>query len=128
MPNTTLKQDLIRLRKLKGERDRDKERAAKSEEKFKTFQMRVLERMEAEEVDGLKTGGTTFSPVEQVYATVQDRSEFVAWAKATDPELVADKERGSLLNALVRQRLDDGEELPPGIGFRTQAYVAMRNS
>ncbi len=84
--------------------------------------------MEAEEAENHKTRGTLFSPVRKQYASVQDRTEFVDWALANEPELVAYKERGAELNALVRQRLDDGEVLPPGIGFYDREYISQRST
>ncbi len=38
------------------------------------------------------------------------------------------KEHGEPLNALVRERLDDGQVLPPGVGFRVDEYISQRTS
>lgn len=124
----TLKQELISLRKLKREYSEAKRVSDTAKERFEAAQARLLERMEAEEVDSLRADGTTFSPVEKVYASVQDRTDFVAWARDNEPELIEDRERKELLNALVRERLDNGEPLPPGVGHYPRTYISMRNA
>lgn len=53
---------------------------------------------------------------------------FVKWAESNDPDLIQYKERGAELNSLVRQRLDDGEPLPPGVGFYDREYISQRTS
>lgn len=126
MDAATLTDDLRHLRTLKETKDDLKKRADEAERDFKQWQQHCLTRMESEDAQSHRTDGTTFSPVEKIYASVQDRSAFVAWAKANDDELIEDKERGVLLSALVRERLDNGEELPPGVGFYTREYISMR--
>jgi len=79
-------------------------------------------------VDGLKIDGINFVPSETVYANVQDRAAFVEWARTHDEELVEDRERKALLNQLVRERLDNGEPMPPGIGFYVRETIAQRSS
>lgn len=77
---TSLKQDLIRLRARKTEAAKASKKAKELNNDFKIMQARVLERLEREDVESLKSGGTLFSPVETFYAQIQDRSEFVKWA------------------------------------------------
>jgi hypothetical protein len=38
------------------------------------------------------------------------------------------REHADPLNALVRERLDDGQTLPPGVGFRVDEYISLRKS
>lgn len=124
----TLKQDLVRLRKLKTADREAKQKYETAHSEFKKWEAHCMERMRSEETDALRADGTLFTPVEKVYATVQDRQAFVRWAQTNDPELVEYKERGELLNALVRGSLDDGEELPEGVGFYTRDYISQRTS
>lgn len=44
------------------------------------------------------------------------------------PELIEWREVGDVCNALVRQRLDDEEPLPPGMGARPNRYISVRNA
>jgi hypothetical protein len=154
---TSLKQDLIRLAKLKRESS-DANKAAKEKTKtFKDNQRKVLDRMRNDDVESLKSAGTLFSPVSKEYATIEDRSEFVRWAlENSEPianfieafgdcndddepldeliqaihetSFVQLREHADPLNALVRERLDDGQTLPPGVGFRTDEYISLRKS
>lgn len=124
----TVQQDLRELRKLKADRDKKKEAFSAAEDKFKRKQYEVYARMEAEGIGSTTDTrlGIQFVPAETVYATIQDRSEFVDWAKANDVELVKEDAREDLLNQLVRERLDNGEPLPPGVGFRVRQYISQR--
>lgn len=75
-------------------------------------------------IDGKKVN---FSKYEIVFAHLQSVEEFKEWAAQEDGEAYFEGEprvRQDLLNALVRQRLDDGEPLPPGVGI----YVETRLS
>jgi len=125
---TTLTDELHELRDLKAARDDAKEAFEDAEATFKDKQRALLERMDDEGCESQRVDGTTFTPVKQQYGTVQDREAFVEWAEANDPELIERKERGSLLNQLVRERLDNGQGLPEGVGFYTREYISMRNS
>lgn len=78
---------------------------------------------------GLTSVGTDdeqFVAKSTIYATVADLDEFLAWAasnglEAEFTEINAIKGR---LNELVRQRLQDGEELPPGLDFYRKNYIS----
>jgi hypothetical protein len=127
MANTLLN-DLRQLAKDKADYDRKKAAASKAELAFKERQQKVYDRMEAEEAGSMtdRRLGVQFCPAETVYAQLQDRSEFVTWAKENDDELLVEKENGELLNALVRACLDNGEPLPPGVGVRVRQYISQR--
>jgi hypothetical protein len=123
---TTLSEDAATVRRLYLQRDKLKAAADEAERAFKAAQAALFERMDAEKVDGIKVDGIGFSPARTVYATVKDRAAFVAWAEVHNPELVQPRERKSLLNDEVRQALDDGRELPPGVSFYAREYVSQR--
>lgn len=123
---TSLKQDLVRLRRLKEESTKLNAQARQKTAELNQFQAKVYARMEAEEIDGLKVNGVNFVRVApQPYASIQDRDAFIEWARDNDASLVSEKEEKRLLNALVRERVDNGEELPPGIGFYTKEIISV---
>lgn len=124
----TLKQDLIKLAKLKREASELTAKAKKASVTRDIHIRHCFERMENEDVQSLKSSENLFVASSTEYGTVQDRSEFVTWAKDNAPELIAEKEEAGLLNSLVRQRLADGQELPPGVGFYTKDNVAVRKA
>lgn len=122
----TLAQDLRKLAKLRRERDELKRRFDAADAKFKEHRTHVFHRMQAEETESMKVAGTLYVAYEDPMATVQDREAFVEWAKDNAPELVQLTERKRVLNELVRERLDNGEPLPPGIGLDVKEKISMR--
>lgn len=123
---TTVTEDCQSLRELREKRDAAKSEYDDLKESYDLAERDLLERMELEEVDGHKTDGINFVPVKTTYGQVQDREEFVAWAEDHDEGLIEMRERKSNLNELVRERLDNGEPLPPGLGFYVKEYVSQR--
>lgn len=128
MGDTTLAQDARELRELKQHEKAANEEYESIKRRRKECEYALLQRMQDEEADGIKTDGNNFVPAKTTYAAIQDRGEFIAWALEHDEELVEHKERKQLLNQLVRERLDNGEPLPPGLGFYDQEYVSIRAS
>lgn len=126
MANSSLNQDAAALREMKLARDEAKAQYEDLDKQFKSAQAELLERMEEEGCEGTKVDGTNFVPTKTIYGQVQDRSAFVEWAQENEPELLEPKERKELINELVRQKLDDGEPLPPGLNFRVQEYISQR--
>lgn len=127
MPQS-LQQDLRQLRRLKEDRDRKKKSYETADEAFKRKQQAVFDRMEAEGMGSMvdKRLGVQFVPTETVYGQISDRSEFIEWAKENDISLIQHKEREDLLNQLVRERIDNGEPLPPGVTMRVRQYIGQR--
>lgn len=124
----TLAQQAAGLRKLKLALQAAESRAKDLKTEFLAAEQGLLTRMEAEGVQSIKHDNTNFVPVQTVYGAVQDRSEFIKWAEETQPELLETRERKAILNEMVRQHLDDGEPLPPGLGFYVRAYISQRGS
>lgn len=114
------------LKKLRAKRDKDKDKAKASEAEYRKCEAELMQLMEAEDTDAVKVSGVLFSPTETVYAKMDDRTEFVEWARENAPELIEDRERKELTNQLVRERLDNGEVLPPGLGFYVRQYISQR--
>lgn len=123
---STLTDDAKALAALKEKRDAAKAEYEALKEEHKQAEVEFLERMAHEGSEGMKTDGINFVPAKTPYAQMQDRASFVAWAQDNDPELIEPRERKELINALVRRHIDDGEPLPPGLGFYVKEYVSMR--
>lgn len=87
----------------------------------------LYRRMDEEEMDGFKSNGVRFSMDSKPYAVIQDRQAFVKWATENHPELVSLKEEKALLNALVRECLDDNRDLPPGLGHYDREIVKQES-
>jgi hypothetical protein len=154
----SIQQELQRLRRLKLDAEKTGKAKRDADLEFKKHQAHVLTRMESTGVDGLKAGGVLFTKVEKVKGQVDDRSEYVRWALDNDEglqafiqraagrhgvagafvdelyeavmnlELLKLKEDGQLLNQQARAHIDDGEPLPPGMGFRPDNYISQRKA
>jgi hypothetical protein len=97
----------------------------------KGAQQLVILTLEEEELEGapvtIDGEKLQFSKYEFTAGQITDRKAFEEWAAQEDSESFfepAPRVRGELLNALVKQRLDDGEPLPPGVS----TYVETRLS
>ena len=123
---TTINQACEELRQLKKLESDAKEAFEILKAKREQAERALIDRMEAEEIRGIKVGDTNFVPAKTIYGQIQDRSLFVEWAEENAPELVEMKERKGPVSELVRQRIDDGEGLPPGVGFYEKSYISQR--
>lgn len=74
-----------------------------------------------------KSEDASFSRKSTIYGHVQDREAFVKWCREhqLDEDILVLKEKGQPLNELVRSAIDNGEELPDGVGFYAREYVSI---
>src|ERR1035437_3901243 len=100
----TLAQEAAILRKLKIIAAQHADTAKVTKQAADDAEIRLFDRMEEEEVTGIKVRATTFVRVETVYGQVQDRSTFISWAEENDVSLVETRERKALINEIIRER------------------------
>ena len=122
----TIAEQASALRLLKEQRDEAQAAYKSLDAQFKADQEALMQRFEDEDVNGIKQGGVNFVPTTTIYGQIQDRSEFVEWAKEQDDELIEYRERPELINELARTLLDNGEPFPPGLSFRTKKFISQR--
>lgn len=124
----TLAQEAAALHELRKEQAEAKDTHDDLKLKADEAELRLFARMEHEEAQSFRHAslGVNFVRAETTYGQVQDRSVFVEWAEKQSPELLETKERKALINELVREHLDDGKPLPPGLGFHVKQYVSQR--
>jgi hypothetical protein len=127
---STLNEDLRRLDELKADEAEKKRAANQAAEQRALWEKHCFDRMVDEQYDpgesSVKIKGVVYIPNRTDYAAVQDRDAFIEWAKENDAGLIEVAHREGLLNQLVRERLDNGEPLPPGIGFYTKEFISIR--
>lgn len=124
---TTLADDAAALAALKQAAARHAEAAKEAKLEADAAEHLLFERMETEKVGSIRIDGMgNFVRAETCYGQVQDSDELERWAVENMPELFEPKPRKKLINELVRERLDAGEALPPGLGFYTDTYVSVR--
>jgi len=122
----SLPQEGRALRRKKAALDKAKKKSDELETAFKKAQSSFMERMAAEGVDGIKIDGRNLVPAQTEYSSINDLDAFVEWAEANDPALLKVAANKDELNKLVRQRLDDDEEMPPGVNFYVREYISDR--
>ena len=77
--------------------------------------------------DGVKLDGMNYSPQETYFAVVQDKSELVDWLLTDgDSSIVEEKLKQEALNQIVRECIDNGQPLPPGLGFWQKTWVSTK--
>lgn len=132
---TTLTQDCKALEKQRELKRTAKAEAEKQAALFADMERKLMVRMEAEDAESHRAAGKNYTPTKMIYGQIQDRAAFLEWAQAQsgeddDPDetLYEIKERKGLVSELVRQRMDDGEPLPPGVTFYVKEYVSTTAS
>jgi hypothetical protein len=120
--NTELK-ELRRLKLAYKEADDAKKDAEKA---MKLQEAKCYDIMLDEDQSMAKVSGISYVRVSTPYGSVQDESEFVAWANENEPDLLVAKPRKDLLNQTVKACLDDGRPLPPGLGVYSKDYISIR--
>ena len=126
---TTLANDARTLRNLRETEREQKTAYEETKAEREQIERSLIARLEVEETDSLRVDGVLFSPTKTAYGQIQDRELFVEWAQTHgDTELVEVRERKALLHELVREKLDNGEALPPGVGFYVKEYISQRAS
>jgi hypothetical protein len=123
---TTIAEDAGVLRQLRDGFDAADSRAKSAKQVYEDAQRKFFERLEAEGIGSIKVDGVNFVPQTTIYGQVQDREAFLAWAETADEALVETRERKALINELVREAIENGDPLPPGLGFYQKDYVSQR--
>lgn len=128
MANTELTNKLKELRKVRTARDKANAKYEDLARDYSRLEAELFALMEAEDMSSAKVGGVQYVRAATTYAQVQDKSALIAWAEEHDPELIAPAPRKALLNQKVRECLDNGEPLPPGLGVYEKEYISQRTS
>jgi hypothetical protein len=90
---------------------------------------KVLALLDSREQRGVVVDDVRISRTELEHGTIQDRAAFEAWCREWDGEAMFEPEprlRKDNLNQLVRERLANGEALPPGVGVFIEEKISKR--
>ncbi len=121
----TDKLDALRLRK---NRYRDLQKQAdEAKAEHDELQRDMVEEMRASGDYSYKGDLASYSRKSTIYGTVQDLDQFINWAREQelDSEFLKEKPVAQRVNEIVRAAVDNGEELPPGLGFYTKDYISI---
>lgn len=118
-----------RLAALKAHAQRMKHEYDSAKAEMEAFQHELFQDCRAADLFSAKTSAGQFSLKSTIYSTVNDRDALVKWAHERDmSELVHEVENKGRLNEIVRACIDNGEELPPGVGFYAKEYISVTTS
>ncbi len=90
------------------------------------FQHSVFQYMKDKGTTSYGTEGETWVRKSTRYGSITNREAFLRWAEEAGllEDYTQRKEVNARLNELVRQMIDDGQELPPGVDFYDREYVS----
>jgi hypothetical protein len=86
----------------------------------------MLETLEAIDLDSVVTGGYRYTRSPAPYPKIEDRPALLAWVSETMPELLT--VNAQTLGAVTKQRLEQGEALPPGVSVYLKETIARRKA
>lgn len=127
---STLGQDLDKLADLKAKEAILSRRLADAKRTRMLHEREVYDRMTEEGYDpgesSIKRRGKVHYPATRPVARIQDKAVLTDYLKAHDMGVIEEKLMQGELNHLVREHLDNGAELPPGLGFDIITTVQTR--
>lgn len=127
------------LRTLKGEKKRLEDALSVTQVEIDAAQVLFVDKLEQmgvskfttavslDEQTGESSGGDTFYVQPEPYASVRDRDANREWAVANGLESLL-QIPWQTLNAMTKERLEAGEELPPGVEVFIKTKVGMRSA
>ena len=116
---------LNHLAHLKTHEKQAKRVAVDAEKARKDFEYALHEALEAKGVIGHKTTTHTFSLRTTLYGHIEDMDAFQAWAEENgegETYFRTEEARGRI-NELVRDCIETGQELPPGVGWYPRKQI-----
>lgn len=117
---------LARLGELKATSTRLAREAKEARYEMEKYQADLYESMSNMGMESTRIDGTSYARKETIYATVQDRDAFVEWARDHGMEdLTKTVEEKARLSEIVRERIDTGQELPPGVHWYGKQYISV---
>lgn len=124
-PNPELAQE---MRDFKYKKEELKEQLEIINLELEARQSLLAERFDADGTQAIKINtGENFFLSEEPYAKVVDKHALNQWFKENDMEDILSPVWTSL-NALVKERLEAGQNLPPGVDVFMKTTVVMRRS
>ena len=127
MTDAELHEKLAELAGLKAKYRALKDEAKAAEDHHNYQQALMFERLRDRNMLSIKTDFATYVCKSTVYGNVNDIEAFRAWCETQDLVLdfVKDAPQKQRVNELVRNALDSGEELPPGVNWYSKDYISI---
>jgi hypothetical protein len=123
-----LQAEFDKLRELRIKRNKAKAAFDKAEKAWRTQMMKVRDLADDNHIKHQDTAKGGYAvPAPTWYASIQDLNAFTRWAKVNAPGALPNlsKRATKPMHELVRQAIEDGEPLPPGLGSYFKAPVKV---
>lgn len=128
-----LQSKLSRLFEAREQRDADKIAAEKSEKEYRELEAEVWDELDESPISGaLKIeipgrGTVTFQPRETYYGRIIDKDALMEYLeqRALTDELTEIKFSGARINEIVREHVEAGKAMPPGLDFYARRPVSI---
>lgn len=125
---STLAEDIRKLTLLKKREAILKRRVKDSTKNRAAWERAVFDRMVDEgwtlNESTLALEGVMYKPSSTTFATIQDKNALLEYLQDHDDILVEPKIKEADLNQLVRECLDNGQPLPPGLGYYDKEFIS----
>jgi hypothetical protein len=135
---STLAADLVsrfrRLVELREKRDQDKKAAERSEKAYREAEAEIWEELEESPVKGTvridlgdDLGVVTFQPKETYYGRVINQNDALDYfeERALMDEFTTPKIVMARVNEQVRQCIEQGDPIPPGLDYYAKRYISI---
>lgn len=129
-PLEDFKERLAELAKLKQASTTAAKAAEAAKNELNRFQSELWQDMAAVDMDSVRTRHGRFTRQSTPYGVIVDREAFLEWCDEQGllDSLTQEVEIKARLNELVRDRLNNNEELPPGTSFYAKEYISYTKS
>lgn len=124
---TALKADLEELDRRKRAMRAAQAEADRLKEHHDVLEQQVYDKMDLQDTWTLKTSTRRFSGKSTTYAVITDMDELRAWLdeQGLEDEFLKEAPQKARLNELVREYLDNGQTMPPGLSSYDKRYVSI---
>lgn len=122
-----LSERLEHLRWLKERSSRSSQIADERAARYKEFEADTFHYMKRNGLDGVTAVGFRFEPRATVLSSVNNLDEFEDWLRTEglEEEFLRPEPRKARLNELVRERLDNQQDFPPGVTAYAREYISI---
>ena len=111
-------------------RDNAKITADQAEAEYRDSEAMLIAAMEDAGLKSVKTDNGTYTVQRTVYGKVEDAEAFIGWAatQGLEQQLTRVEVYKARVNEIVREALENGSDLPPGISFSETRFVSVRGA
>lgn len=122
-----LRERLEELHRLKERASRSDKIAKERKQRAKDAEIDLFHYMQRNGLDAVAAGGHMFAPRSTTLGVVNDQAAFEQWLMENDlyDEYIRTEPQKARLNEMIRERIDNQQELPPGTNAYAKEYISI---